>query len=293
MSRAGGRPVRVDRRRFPVPINAVALLIQAFHLVRRNRVLWMLGLGMSLLQGLTVLQDRAVGPGSTDSMLLICFLAVLQIVGLFASLGFLAGLIYAADGSAAGTPPGLRTAWAMGSERIGALFTLSLLLLLVLIVPGVVLYMLFGGAGLALMLISALFLPVVYLAQCALVLDGLPNSNALSTGWELMRANLLGVLVIPVAATAGQQLAQALSGLLTGPLLGTTTDPVTDAGARLAVGVAVWLISGLLAALPATWGIVSWTLFYRTASTGGQPRAGSPILDNGMAPPPLEKVVQG
>lgn len=276
-----------------MPINIVVLLTQAFHLVRRNPVLWMLGLGMSLLQGISVVQNAAAGPEENGGMGLFCFLAVLQLVGLFVSLGFLAGLIYAADMSAVGNPPGFRVAWEMGSERIGALFTLSLLLVVVLIVPAVILYVLFSASGLAIMLISALFLPVVYLAQCAMVLDGLPNGNALSTGWELMRSNLLAVLGITLAATAAQQLAQALSELLTGPLLSTTTASATGTGTHLAVGVAVWLISGILAALPATWGIVSWTLFYRTAGTGGQPNAGPPILDNGVALPPPERLAQG
>jgi hypothetical protein len=276
-----------------VPINFVALLIRAFHLVRRTPVLWILGLGMVLLQGISVMQTTAAGSEPTGDLLLSCVLLVLQLVGLFASLGLLAGLIYAADGSAAGHPPGLRAAWDMGRERIGPLFRLSLLLLLVLIVPAVILQVLFGGAGLALMLISALLLPMVYLAQCALVLDGVPTTIALSTGWELMRRNLLAALGITVAATAGQQLAGALSGLLTSPLLGTPADPVTGTGPGLLVGVAVWLIGGLLTALPVTWGIVGWTLFYRTASTGSQPTAGPQILDNGAPSPPLEKLLQG
>jgi hypothetical protein len=267
-------------------------LIEAFHLVRHNRVLWVLGLGMSLLQGLATVQTTFIDQSRTDAGALLCFLVVLQIVGVFVSLGFLGGLIYAANGSGSGNPPRFREAWVVGRERIWPLFVLSLLLGLLAAVPGLLLYLLFGASGLTIILASALLLPVVYLAQCAMVLYDRSTGAALATGWRLMRANLLGVLVISVAVTAGQQLADALSGLLTGPLVGSTIDTAADAGTRLGIGVVVWLISSLLGALPATWGIVSWTVFYRTA-TGGRVTGSPAFLDTGLSLPPQETPAEG
>jgi len=176
-----------------VPINVVALLIQAFHLMRRNPELWMLGLGMSLLQGLATVQTTFIDQSRTDTGALLCFLVVLQIVGVVVSLGFLGGIIYAADDRITGTPPSFREAWMVGRERLWPLFVLSLLLGLLATVPGLLLYLLFGVSGLSIILASVLLLPVVYLAQCALVLYDRSTGAALATGWRLMRGNLLGV----------------------------------------------------------------------------------------------------
>lgn len=275
-----------------MPINVVALLIQAFHLVRRHSVLWMLGLGMSLLQGSTTVQRAFMDEGAPDAGGLLCFLLVLQIVGAFVSLGFLAGLIYAADSSEAGNPPSFREAWVVGRARIWSLFVLSLLLGLLLLVPALLLVVLFGTSALAVLLASALLLPVVYLAQCAMVLYDRSTGDALAMGWRLMRANLLGVLVISVALTAGQLLADALGGLLTGPLLAGATGTEAGMGRRLGLGVVAWLISGSLGALPATWGIVSWTLFYRTA-TGGRPMGSPAFVDTGLSLPPQAPPAEG
>jgi hypothetical protein len=168
-----------------------------------------------------------------------------------------------------GSTPTTTTPFA-GGAAMGGFFLIMCLLILVAIPLGFILN------------------TILQLGERAIVLEDQPVGQAWSRGWQLLRANLGNVIVLTLAQIGIAIVAGLIIGVL-GAIVAIPLALSTFGGnggfnpIGLIGGIALWLLAGLLGALPSAWYAVLWTLFYR-AITGTAPQpvgAGGPGYPGG------------
>ena len=142
-----------------------------------------------------------------------------------------------------------------------------------------------GGIALLFCLVIIVGIPLGFListtlqlGERAIVLENCSVGEAWSRGWSLLRSNL-GSAIVLALAQFGLLLVVGLVGVVIGlvvtlPLVALT---INGGAASLVVGflggLLLWVLAGLIGALPAAWNATLWTLFYR-AITGPAPQPG-------------------
>jgi hypothetical protein len=322
-----------------------ALVSRTFQVVWKYKVLWVLGLIVTLLStninfsynantfnrfNTTAQPDISTAFGG--SALLACLAFILLIIFFFVRAGFEAGLIIAGDRAALDRPPTLQEAWAQGRTRMWPIIGLNLIIVAIGIVFALIFVILgfiilgstfagifssmytpngqtpnpstifpaLGGfflcfCGLILLAIPlfAVLSVVIQLAQRAVVLDNQTVGQGWSTGWRLLRANAGNVLLLlliefGIGIVVGIVIA-LISGVISLPLMAAAMNGGTGAGGTLlsvVVGIVLWVVTGLLGALPLAGNSVLWTLFYPILTAPGGAGPGQPALYPGGWPPP-------
>ncbi len=141
----------------------------------------------------------------------------------------------------------------------------------------------FGPAGIAICIIGLLFLPVVVtiamiivLGQREAVLHHYSFGQSWSVGWNLLRTNLGRVLLLLLAQVLISLVISipllivnlTLPGFPASLLASPGISSGTVIGAAFITGLVVWLLNGLLGAIPVIWWSTGWTLFYRSVTVG-------------------------
>jgi hypothetical protein len=267
-------------------VSVFAVAGQAAGIVLRRPVLWALGLLTALFlsqidAGILAQVGSPAGRGVVSTPPIwtwVCFTLALRFGMQLIGVAFRAATIGAGDMARQGKAARFRAVWDSARAVWGQLIVVEIL---------------FGGAALLLGLaldalgtpdggaaVRALAQPIVLLASCAIVLDEADTMEAIGAGWRLYRAHLLPALalsIVLVGVDEGARFAAAraldpLWGWLDRPLAEALAAPEDAALTRLSalVGGVVWLVEGLVVALPTAWATVCWALFYRRATMAAE-----------------------